>query len=104
MEANRLIKYVKRTPCSLTYSPLKSSHNTDYRLCVCADAAFKNLKEDSGSQRGVAVLLLPGATAFVPGSNKSVTPRPNPQGACHFLVFGSKRIRRVCRSTLSAEL
>ncbi len=71
---------------------------------MCADAAFKNLKEDSGSQRGVAVVLLAGATSPPPGSTGSVTARPNPEGDCHFLVYSSKRIRRVCRSTLSAEL
>ncbi len=49
-------------------------------------------------------MLLAGATPEPPGSKAIAKARPNPGGICHTILYYSKRIRRVCRSTLSAEV
>ena len=49
-------------------------------------------------------MLMEGKTGPAPGSSGVSPARPNPQGKAHLLAFYSRRIRRVARSTLSAEL
>ena len=49
-------------------------------------------------------MLMQGRTVSAPGSNPPTPARPNPGGICHPLLRYCKKIRRGCRSTLSAEL
>ena len=68
----------------------------DVRICVCSDAAFKNVGTEASSQKGVMVMLLAGATHGPPGSKEIAKARPNPGGICHTLLYYSKKIRTVC--------
>ena len=78
LEANRVLWYVLRHPCSLVYKPLGSRPDDDYRIVSCADAGFKNADSEASSQRGLTIMLMPGRTAGIPGSSHVAPARPNP--------------------------
>ena len=79
--ANKTVADLKREDLCIRYVPLKTG---SLKLIVFADASYANLS-DGGSQGGHLIFL---------GDEDS---------SAVLLAWGSKRIRRVARSTLSAE-
>ena len=79
--ANKSLADLKREKLSIRYVPLDRE---SLKLVVFADASYANLT-DGGSQGGHIIFLADGTQRAVP------------------LAWSSKRIKRVVRSTLSAE-
>ena len=67
---------MSKVPCTTTYPALNVGTECvpDVRICVCSDAAFKNVGAEACSQKGIMILLLEGRTTGVPGSGVSGPP------------------------------
>lgn len=79
--ANKSVKNLKSTSLSIRLSPLQGD---DLSICVFSDASFGNLP--SGGSQGAYV-------AFI----------VDKLGNANILSWQSRKVRRVCNSTLSAE-
>jgi hypothetical protein len=84
----KVVKWVKRRPCKLTYLKLTQP----CRITVVSDSAFR--KESAGglAMRG-AIIGITSVSASSPGDS-----------GFHVLEFFARKQRRVTRSTFSAEL
>ena len=80
--ANKIVRKVKGTEQSIWFPNLGDV--TSLSIVVYADASYANL-QDGGSQGGHVVLLV------------------NPDRLCCPLIWSSKRIKRVVKSTIAAE-
>ncbi len=78
---NKTMKYLKKNPLQLRYWKLDLSQIV---LVICCDASFANLPD--GSSQGGHIIFLVSAT-----------------GKCCPMTWQSKKLRRVCKSTLAAE-
>ena len=89
---NIVLRYLRRNESGLSYSKLTHP----LKLVAFTDAAFRALPEESSglALRGLAVLLVEASEGKLCGAN----------GKCHLLDVLTRRIRRVVRSTFSAEL
>ena len=88
LEANRLLHEAKSHPVSLMTVPIPEAHVT---FCTFSDASFATSK-DSNSYQGTLVV----ATDWRMLSNERAVIAP--------LAWSSRKIARVVRSTLSAEV
>jgi hypothetical protein len=86
---NRLVKWMRRHPVRIRYH--KFAELKDMRLTVISDSAFRREGDEGLAMRGYIV-------AFGKQDDSS------PGGPLHLLDWGSKKQKRVTRSTYSAEL
>ena len=89
---NLVVKYLKRHRVSLFYGKVKKP----WRITGFSDAAFKAQNEDSSGLciRGLAVLL----------TTDDSESAASPDGNVNLVEFLVRRLKRVVRSTYSAEL
>ena len=80
LQANKVLRKVKQNRFSLKYVALKQP----WKLVVYCDASYANLK-DGSSQGGMIIFLVDG------------------EGRASPIAWISKKLRRVCRSTIAAE-
>jgi hypothetical protein len=80
LQANKVLRKVKQNRFSLKYVALEQP----WKLVVYCDASYANLK-DGSSQGGMIVFLVDG------------------EGRASPIIWISKKLRRVCRSTTAAE-
>ena len=80
LQANKVLRKVKQNRFSLKYVALKQP----WKLVVYCDASYANLK-DGSSQGGMIIFLVDG------------------EGRASPITWISKKLRRVCRSTIAAE-
>ena len=78
---NKTVRFVKKNPLTIRFSKLDPNNSM---LVVFCDAAFANLK-DGSSQCGFIILIM------------------SKTGKCCTLSWQSRKIKRVCKSTLAAE-
>jgi hypothetical protein len=88
LDANRVLKYLKLKPLSLTYRRLQHP----WRLVAISDSAFKSDGTDCLAMRS-GVIALCNKDGIVKGTND-----------LQVLEFVSKKQSKVCRSTYAAEL
>ena len=86
---NRLVKWMRKYPVRIRYH--KFADLKDMRLTVISDSAFRREGDEGLAMRGYIV-------AFGKQDDQ------NPGGPLHLLDWGSKKQKRVTRSTYSAEL
>ena len=79
--ANKTVRNLKSTDVSIMFTPLLGNQ---MKLLVFSDASFANLP--SGSSQGAFTVFL-----------------ADPQGNANILSWQSRKVRRVCKSTLCAE-
>jgi len=95
LRLNRIVKWIRRRPLKIRYTNLykhaASSEPRSLRTTVISDSAFR--KEDAAglAMRGFIV-------GFSPLDSEG------PGGYLHLIEWGSKKQKRVCRSTYAAEL
>ena len=95
LRLNRVLKWIRRKPIRIKYTNLykhaASRDPTALRTTVISDSAFR--KEDAAglAMRGFIV-------SFTPHNLEG------PGGVMLFIEWGSKKQKRVCRSTYAAEL
>ena len=88
LDANRVLKYLKLKPLSLTYRKLQHP----WRLVAISDSAFKSDGTDCLAMRS-GVIAVCNKDGVVKGTND-----------LQVLEFVSKKQSKVCRSTFAAEL
>ena len=86
---NKLVKWVRRKQCPLTYWFLRGGH----KILVVSDAAFRKEEAAGLAMRGAMI----GIAEVHPGSG-------SPGGRFHLMEFYARKQRRVVRSTFAAEL
>ena len=80
LHANKVVQKLKQRQVSLKYGCLKKPYN----LVAFCDASYANLND--GSSQGVLIIFLNGK-----------------DGNISLLCWNSKKMKRVCRSTIAAE-
>ena len=83
LKANKCVKKLRNDECFITFPPLGDPNNL--RLVAFSDASHANLSDGVSSAGGFIVFLV------------------NGENQCCPLAWGSKKIRRVVKSTLAAE-
>jgi uncharacterized protein YwbE len=89
---NRLLKWVQKRPAGIVFKKRKFDLSS-WRLSAVSDSAFRSLEDNTTglALRGFVILL----------TFKSDT---HPGGECVILDYGTKKHKRVNRSTFAAEL
>jgi hypothetical protein len=86
---NRLLRWVQRRPAGIVFH----RHKGKMRISAVSDSAFRSLEDNTTglALRGFVVLL-------------TVISESHPGGKCLILDYGTKKHKRVNRSTFAAEL
>ena len=89
---NRLLRWVQKRPAGIVYFRRKAAEFR-WRLSAVSDSAFRSLEENTTglALRGFVVML-------------TVYDKEHPGGICVILDYGTKKHKRVNRSTFAAEL
>ena len=89
---NRLLRWVQKRPAGIVYFKRKAK-DFRWRIAAVSDSAFRSLEDNSTglALRGFVVLLV-------------MYNAQNPGGECLVLDYGTKKHKRVNRSTFAAEL
>ena len=87
---NKITKWVRRKPCSVRYGKLQSPVKT----LAISDSAFRKEDRSGLAMRGAIIAVC---------EQRIVVPL-SPGGRFHPIEFYSRKQRRICRSTYSAEL
>ena len=90
LRLNKITKWVRRKPCSIRYELLQSPVKT----CAISDSAFRKEDKSGLAMRGAVVCICEQSCALP----------STPGGKFHAIEFYSRKQRRICRSTYSAEL
>ena len=84
---NRLLKYIQKTPFRCYYRKMGGTQ----RVTIVSDSAFRKEEKDGLAMRGCLVCLTEHHSE-------------SPGGRLHVLEHYSRKQKRVCRSTFSAEI
>ena len=89
---NRLLRWVQKRPAGIVYFKRKAK-DLQWRIAAVSDSAFRSLEDSSTglALRGFVIMLV-------------VRNYQNPGGECIVLDYGTKKHKRVNRSTFAAEL
>ena len=89
---NRLLRWVQSRPAGIVYLKRRGKEQK-WKLMAVSDSAFRSLEDKTTglALRGFIIMLV----AEAPGT---------PGGACTILDYGTKKHKRVNRSTFAAEL
>ena len=91
LRLNRVVKWLRRKPIRMLFSNLYThAEDNKLRTTIITDSAFRKEDQAGLAMRGYVI-------AFSPLDNGS------PGGPMHFLDWGAKKQKRVCRSTYAAE-
>ena len=92
---NRLLRWVQKRPAGIVYMrhPQRKNKSLSWRLTAISDSAFRSLEDNTTglALRGYVILL-------------TVKTSEHPGGECVILDYGTKKHKRVNRSTFAAEL
>ena len=89
---NRLLRWVQKRPAGITYLRHKGN-DLRWRIAAVSDSAFRSLEDNTTglALRGYIILL-------------TTNEVKHPGGSCIILDYGTKKHKRVNRSTFAAEL
>ena len=89
---NRLLRWVQKRPAGIVYLRHRAQ-DLRWRISAVSDSAFRSLEENTTglALRGFVILLTASTDA-------------HPGGECVILDYGTKKHKRVNRSTFAAEL
>ena len=90
LRLNKITKWVKRKPCSILYQRLQSP----VKVLAISDSAFRKEDRTGLAMRGAIVCV----------AEQCLAMPLTPSGRIHPIEFFSRKQRRICRSTYSAEL